>query len=145
MPSVCFICCFKPISSHSCSNNPSIQLERLAEIEFPSFRIFRDLFRRPAEEDTSILHEIALVARAESLAPVVVGDEIADVLRRGFLDGILDRSDGDGVDARRGFSEQQIVGSGGEATRSRAATALTGRKRSRGILREARESETFHE
>src|SRR5438132_14114189 len=67
-----------------------LEAEVLSEIHLSDSLIIDDLLRLPEREDRALVDDVGVVADAERLAHVVVGDEHADAVVRAEVDDLLD-------------------------------------------------------
>src|SRR5690554_2971529 len=100
----------------------------LPEIDLAYALVVDDLFGLAAREHRAVAEDVGMVADAQRLAYVVVGDEYADAAFLEVADDFLDVEHGNRVDAGEGLVEQDQARVGGQRARNFAAPALATRQ-----------------
>src|SRR4030095_2425418 len=80
--------------------------EMLAEVHAPDIGVVDDLRRRALRQHMAVADDVGMVADAQRLAHVVIGDQHADAALLEKTDDPLDLDHGDRVDARERLVQQ---------------------------------------
>ncbi|KAF5274321.1 hypothetical protein FQR65_LT17040 [Abscondita terminalis] len=102
-----------------------------AEVDAAHFGVVHDLLGRALGQHMAVADDESMVADAQRLTHVVVGDQHADAARLEKADDALDLDHGDGVDAGKGLVQQDEARLRGQGARNLDAAALAARQRQR--------------
>ncbi len=98
--------------------------EVLAEVDSAYLFVIGEVFGRAGFEDFAFEKKVGAVGDGEGFLYIVVGDEHANVFLFEFDDNALNVFYGYGVDARKGFIEEDKLRVGGEGASDFGASAF---------------------
>src|SRR5258705_4047273 len=108
-----------------------LEAEVLSEIHLANSFIIDDLLGLPEGEDRTLVDDVGVVADAERLAHVVVGDQDPDAALLEVADDLLDVEHRDRIHARERLIQQYESPARGERARDLHAAPLPARERQR--------------
>ena len=88
----------------------------LSEVGFPNPVIGQHLDRRTGCDDVPFAHDVGAFANIQGFTDIVVRDQHANVAGFEMRDDVFDIGNGDRIDARKGFIEENHSGLSGERT-----------------------------
>ena len=103
----------------------------LAQVHPAHFGVVHDLGGRALGQHAPVADDEGVVANAQRLAHVVVGDQHANAARLQKTDDALDLDDGNRVDTGKGLVQQDEARLRGQGAGNLDAPALTARQRQR--------------
>ncbi len=104
------------------------EVEVFAEVNAAHFGVVAELVGGAGAEDFALVDDVGAVGDGERFADVVVGDEDADAAVFEIEDDLLQLQDLNGVDAGKGFVEEEEIGVDDEGAADLDAAALAARE-----------------
>src|SRR5882672_8192317 len=85
---------------------PSLQFEILTQVHLTNLRVGKNLIRRSGGEHRPLADDVGAAADSQCLADIMIGYQHADALVRQVFDYSLNFHDRQGIDAGKGFVQQ---------------------------------------